>query len=130
MSCDQRRWVPACAGTTNALGVAFGGLTDIYAGTLRSTADRADQWRVLRHALARPGGDLRPAQHHQLHAWRALYDGSVLRVVSAAVPRPGLLVGAADRAARGRCVRRDHRTDDAFALVQARSPLRPTADLR
>ena len=64
---------------------SHGNLRRPDAGAVRPAADRADQRRVLRDAVARARGDLRPAQHHQLHARRAVHDGRVLRVVPAAV---------------------------------------------
>ena len=53
------------------------------AGPVRPAADRAHQRRVLRDAEPRARRHLRPAQHHQLHARRAVHDGRVLRVVPA-----------------------------------------------
>ena len=68
---------------------------DSDAGALRPAADRAHQRRVLRDAVARARRDLRPAQHHQLHARRAVHDGRVRRVVPAQY-RPASATG-------GRC---------------------------
>ena len=62
---------------------------------LRAAAARPDQRRLLCDAVARPGGDLRPAQHHQLHPWRPVHDGRLLRL-DAARPGPGSATG-------GRC---------------------------
>ena len=100
------------------------------AGPVRPAADRAHQRRVLRDADARARRDLRPAQHHQLHARRPVHDGRVLRVVPARALGRRLLVVAAARADRRRRDRRRHRAHDALAALQARPPVRAAADLR
>ena len=53
------------------------------AGAVRPAPDRADQRLVLCPAFARARRHLRTAQHHQLHARRAVHDGRVLRMVPA-----------------------------------------------
>ncbi len=100
------------------------------AGPVRPAADRAHQRRVLRDAEPRARRHLRPAQHHQLHARRAVHDGRVLRVVPARALGCRLLVVAAARAAARRRDRRRHRADDAVAALQARPPVRAPADVR
>ena len=71
-----------------------------HPGPVRPVADRADQRLVLRAAVAGAGGDLRPAEHHQLHARRAVHDGRLRRLPAAQQAGHRLLVGAAARAAR------------------------------
>ena len=56
---------------------------DPAAGAVRAASARPHQRLVLRDAEPRPRDHLRPAQHHQFRAWRAVHDGRVLRLVSA-----------------------------------------------
>src|SRR5205085_44932 len=103
---------------------------DSDAGAVRSAPHRADQRRLLRDAEPGAVGHLRPAQHHQLRARRAVHDGRLRRVLRVAVGRPRLLAVAADRAGRGRPLRGGARAHDAQAALPPRSPLRVAADVR
>src|SRR5437764_10901905 len=69
------------------------------AAVLRAALGRADQRRLLRDAEPWPRGDLRPLEHHQLHAWRAVHAGRLLRLVSAELARHRLLAVPGQRAA-------------------------------
>src|SRR5262249_15153445 len=51
------------------------------ASAIWPASHRAHQWLFLRHAEPWASRHIRPAQHHQLRAWRAIYDGRV-RVLS------------------------------------------------
>src|SRR5437868_5038107 len=100
------------------------------APVLCATPRRADQRRVLRDAEPRARGYLRAPQHHQLHAWRAVHAGRVLRLVSAELVGDRLLAGADHRADRGRHSRHRDRAVSAAPHRAARSSLRAIADLR
>src|SRR6516162_2377006 len=63
------------------------------AGPVRPVADRTHQRLVLRAAQPGARRHLRHAQHHQLHARRAVHAGRVRRILSLALCRTGLLVG-------------------------------------
>ncbi|CAA9209533.1 MAG: High-affinity branched-chain amino acid transport system permease protein LivH, partial [uncultured Acetobacteraceae bacterium] len=100
------------------------------AAPLRAIAARPDQRRLLRHAVARAGGDLRPAQHRQHGPRRAVHDGRLRGLAAAGQARPRLLVGAAAVALhRGRVRRRAGEAVHQPAL-QARPPLWAAAHLR
>ena len=64
----------AAAGADRATQDADGNLRHPAAGLPRPAAARPGQRLVLRDAEPGPGGDLRPAQHRQLRARRALHD--------------------------------------------------------
>ena len=100
------------------------------ASSLRPAFGGIDQRIVLRAAQSRARRDLRHAQHHQFRPWRALHDGRVLRVFPAEPDRHRLLVGAADRADRGRHLRHDPGADHAAMAGRPRPSLWPAADLR
>jgi hypothetical protein len=68
------------------------------AGAVWAVAARADQRLVLCDAVAWSGGHLRPAQHHQFRARRAVHDGRIRRLDAADLSGHRLLVGAVARA--------------------------------
>src|ERR1700682_905724 len=107
-----------------------GNLRHSDTGAVRSALDRADQRGFLRPPVAGACGHLRPAQYHQLYAWRAVHAGRLLLLVLARALGHRLLVGAAYRPGRRCGDRRPDRAHHALAPLQARSPLRPAADFR
>ena len=122
--------VPPRAGAGVTPGQRHANLRHHYAGTVRAVAARAHQRLVLRRAEPGAGGHLRPAQHHQLLARRAVHAGRLPGAARADPFRHELLGGAAGGAGCGRRARRAGRAADAAPPVQARPPLRPAADLR
>src|SRR5690606_22325339 len=99
-------------------------------GALRAAAARSDQRVFLCDPVAGAGSDLRPAQHHQLHARRAVYAGCLRCLDAADLSWHRLLVGAPHRAGRRWHHRHHHRAAADLAALPPRPSLRAAAYLR